>query len=303
MPEPTVLFQTPTLAPGWQRWLWYSPLARIVWFGVAMAVLVTGGSMLAAALGWHGAAAAVTTDNALAGILSEALPCLIAYLLLVWIIERRRPSELAWRKLVPHSLVGLALGMALFGLVMGILGSAGAYRIFGTNPSMPWLAAVIVLGVVPAIGEEIITRGVLFRIVEEGLGTWVALLVSALLFGLGHLGNPNATVWSALAIAVEAGLLFGLLYHVTRSLYLCMGLHAAWNIAEGPLYGGPVSGIATPSFIEAKFSGPDWLTGGAFGPEASVVALACCLAIAIPLFVAARRRGSFVAPSWWRREH
>ena len=66
----------------------------------------------------------------------------------------------------------------------------------------------------------------LFRIVEEGLGTWWALAISALLFGAIHIANPGATLWSSAAIAIEAGLLFGLLYHVTRSLPLCMGVHA-----------------------------------------------------------------------------
>lgn len=298
----TLAFTTPSAAPRWRRWCVYSPLARIILFGVVAGVLMVAGSTVAAWLGWHGAGVQVTMQNGLAGLLDEALPCLLAYLLLVRLIERRRPVELAWRKLVPHGLAGLALGMALLGVVVGVLGSVGAYHIAGTNAAVPWLASVLVLGVAPAIGEEIISRGVLFRIVEEGLGTWAALLISALLFGLGHLGNPNATLWSALAIAVEAGLLFGLLFHVTRSLYLCMGLHAAWNVAEGTLYGAPVSGIATPGYIEARFSGPDWLTGGSFGPEASLVTLVCCLLVALPLFIAARRRGSFIAPAWRRRD-
>lgn len=91
-------------------------------------------------------------------------------------------------------------------------------------------------GLGAGIGEEILFRGVLFRIVEEGLGTWAALLVSALFFGAVHLGNPGATLWSSATIAIEAGLLFGLLYHVTRSLYLCMGVHAAWNFMQGTVY-------------------------------------------------------------------
>jgi hypothetical protein len=164
-----------------------------------------------------------------------------------------------------------------------------------------WLAAILVLGLGAGIGEEIMFRGVLFRIVEEGLGTWAALLVSALAFGAIHLGNPNATLWSGLAIAIEAGILFGLIYHVTRSLWICMGLHAAWNVMQGPFYGIAVSGLKQHGWLQSSLTGPDWLTGGSFGAEASVVALGCCTALSIVFLVIALRRGSIVPPSWRRR--
>jgi membrane protease YdiL (CAAX protease family) len=126
------------------------------------------------------------------------------------------------------------------------------------------------------------------------MGTWAALIISALFFGAVHLGNPGATLWSSLAIAIEAGLLFGLLYHVTRSLPLCMGLHAAWNFTQGTIYGIPVSGTDADGWLVSTRSGPDWLSGGVFGAEASVVALALCSLCTVGLLVMALRRGSII---------
>jgi hypothetical protein len=136
--------------------------------------------------------------------------------------------------------------------------------------------------------------------IEEGLGTWWALAISAAFFGAAHLGNPGATVWSSAAIAIEAGLLLAMLYHVTRSLWACAGLHAAWNIMQGTVYGIPVSGTHPDGFLVAKLTGPDWLSGGSFGAEASVVALALCTGVTIVLLAIALRRGSIVPPAWKR---
>jgi membrane protease YdiL (CAAX protease family) len=188
----------------------------------------------------------------------------------------------------------------LFSVVVGVLYLLGSYHVTGFNPHARWLPALLVFGLAAGVSEEILFRGVLYRIVEEGLGTWAALLVSALFFGFAHHANPGATPWSSAAIAIEAGLLFGLLYHVTRSLYLCMGVHAAWNFTQGTVYGIPVSGLRADGWLISSRSGPDWLSGGVFGAEASVVALIACSLCTLGLLIIAIRRGSIVKPSWLR---
>src|SRR5699024_4499646 len=95
--------------------------------------------------------------------------------------------------------------------------------------------------------------------------------------------------------AIEAGILFGLVYHVTRSLWACIGLHAAWNIMQGTVYGIPVSGTDADGFLVSTRTGPDWLTGGAFGAEASVIALVCCCLLSAALISVMIRRGTTVA--------
>ncbi|MET0254488.1 MAG: CPBP family intramembrane glutamic endopeptidase [Luteibacter sp.] len=278
-----------------------SPPGRIVVFLVTLAAIGFVAGRVYAGLGLPEG----TLPFDQVTVLIEAfrlLPIVLAYWLLVRTIENRRVDELAPRKAVPHLLLGLAGGALLFSLVVGALYALGVFVVDGVNRDVVWLGPILVTGVGAGVGEEIMFRGVLFRIVEEGLGTWVSLIVSAIFFGGVHAWNPGATAWSAIAIALEAGLLFGLLYNVTRSLWLCMGVHAAWNVAQGPFYGIPVSGFEQRGLLASHMQGPDWLTGGGFGAEASVVALCICsLATAVCLAVAVRR-GTLVLPPWRRVE-
>lgn len=300
MHDASVAFVTPTDAPRWKRWLVFSPLARLVIFAALFIAFSFGAGALVHALGWGGKQAPAL-DHALVQLLMRALPALLAYLLLVKLVERRPISELAPRRLLPDGAKGVVAGLLLFSAVIGVLYLLGSYHVTGTNMAAQWLPALLMVGLGAGIGEEIITRGALFRIVEEGLGTWVALIVSALFFGAAHIANPGATLWSSAAIAIEAGLLFGMLYHVTRSLPLCMGLHAAWNFAQGTIYGVPVSGLKADGWLVSTRSGPDWLSGGVFGAEASVIALGLCSLCTLGLLIVALRRGSIVPCRPWQR--
>ncbi|GAA0889872.1 CPBP family intramembrane glutamic endopeptidase [Rhodanobacter soli] len=293
MHDQAIAFTTPPAAPRWKRWLLFSPLARIVIFVLLFMALSFASGALLRPLGWLGKDAPATL-HALAQFLMRAVPALLAYLLLVRFVERRAVTELAPRKLLPDGALGTLAGLLLFSAIVGVLYLLGSYHVTGTNPDAPWVPALLMVGLGAGIGEEIICRGVLFRIVEEGLGSWWALVISALFFGAAHIANPGATLWSSAAIAIEAGLLFGMIYHLTRSLPLCMGLHAAWNFAQGTIYGIPVSGTPADGWLVSTRSGPDWLSGGVFGAEASVVALGLCSLCTLGLLVLALRRGSLV---------
>jgi hypothetical protein len=127
------------------------------------------------------------------------------------------------------------------------------------------------------------------------------LLVTALLFGLAHRANPNATWFSSFAIAVEAGILLGGAYMLTRSLWLPIGLHAAWNFAEGYIFDVPVSGLPEQGLVTAKLSGPVLLSGGDFGLEASVIAVVIAGSAGAWFVWTAARRGQLVQPLWVRK--
>ncbi|MFI4959082.1 MAG: CPBP family intramembrane glutamic endopeptidase [Lysobacterales bacterium] len=298
MQDTSIAFVTPLTAPAWKRWLLFSPLARIVIFvALTMALSLTFGSLLHL-LGRHNNVASV--GFGLVQFLMRAMPSLLAYLLLVHFVEHRPVTELTPRRLLPDGATGTVAGLLLFSAVIGVLYLLGSYHVTGTNPNAPWIPALLMVGLGAGIGEEIMFRGVLFRIVEEGLGSWWALLISALFFGAVHIGNPGATLWSSAAIAIEAGLLFGLIYHVTRSLPLCMGVHAAWNFAQGTIYGVPVSGLKADGWLVSTRSGPDWLSGGVFGAEASVIALSLCSLCTLGLLIIALRRGSIVPCRPWQ---
>jgi hypothetical protein len=157
------------------------------------------------------------------------------------------------------------------------------------------------VGVIAGFTEEIIFRGVIFRITEDSLGTWIATLITALLFGLVHLMNPNATWTAALSIAVEAGGLLAAAYVTTRRLWMPIGLHFAWNYSQGGIFGVAVSGQPVNGLIKSTLTGPELLSGGAFGAEASIFAVLIGTTMTIILLAVAIRRGHIVAPFWSRK--
>ena len=233
---------------------------------------------------------------------AEVLGAVGAYGVLTALWEARRwPTELAGRR-APGLLKGILLGAIAVAVCVGILALLGDYRVGGLNPAYsPW-PTLLTIGLFPAVGEEILMRGVLFRLVEEGLGTWGAVAVSAVAFGAGHLANPDATWWGALAIAIEAGVLLAAVYALTRSLWWCIGFHLAWNLMEGPVFGSVVSGTgAADSWLIATWSGPAWLTGGTFGLEGSVVPVVLLGGSGLAILVYLARHGRLVAPRWVRR--
>jgi membrane protease YdiL (CAAX protease family) len=216
-------------------------------------------------------------------------------------VERRRITELAPEKLLSHSAIGWLVGTGIMLLAATAMAVVGAYRVHGINHDAYLLGPLVVLGLLPGIAEEIVARGVLFRVVEDGLGTWIALVISALLFGFGHMANPNATIWSSTAIAIEAGLLLGMAFAWTRSLWFCMGLHAAWNFTQGPLLGIPVSGFELKGLLDSTTQGPVLLSGGEFGAEASILTVIICVTVAGFFTRKAIDQGRIKVPFW--RQH
>lgn len=299
MPAARIAFATPAAAPRWKRRLVYSPLARIAIFAAVLVAVGAATGFGTRALGWT-APGAPTILRALAKLAVQLLPALVGYAVLVYAVERRAPRELAARDIARFGGVGVVLGFALFSAVVAMLAFAGSYHVIGIRAHVDWAWGLLVAGVGAGIGEEIITRGVLFRVSEEGLGSGWAMLVSAVFFGAAHIANPGATAWSSIAIMLEAGVLLALVYVVTRSLWACIGLHAAWNVTEGLIYGVPVSGTAPGGWLVSTLTGPDWLSGGAFGAEASVVAVAVCSVASAALLVIALRRRLLVPPAWRR---
>src|SRR4029450_12983259 len=139
-----------------------------------------------------------------------------------------------------------------------------------------------------------------FRIVEEVVGSWWALWLSALLFGAIHLLSPQATLISALAVVVEASFRLGPAYMLSRRLWLAVGIHTGWDFVQVGIFGAgvTVAGESTPGLLQGQLSGPTFLSGGALGVEASVVALVLALAVGAFLLVQARQRGHIIKPNW-----
>ena len=205
------------------------------------------------------------------------------------LLARRAPRELG---------AGLLIGAVLFAIIVGVAAIADVYNIVGPGGTGTLLTVLIAAAIVPGVMEEILFRGILFRWLEQLAGSWAALILTSLLFGLAHIMNPNATWFSSFAIAVEAGLLLGGAYMLTRSLWMPIGLHAAWNFTQGFIFDVPVSGLDQDGLVEAQLSGPVLLSGGTFGLEASVIALVIAAAAGAWLVRLAVRRGELMQP-WW----
>ena len=153
--------------------------------------------------------------------------------------------------------------------------------------------------VTAAIFEEVLFPGIVFRITEEKLGSYIALAVSALIFGALHLLNPNSTLVSGLAVAIEAGLLLGASYMYTRNLWFPIAIHFAWNFTQSGIYGASTSGGAvTKSLLTSKIAGPVMITGGQFGPEGSVQAVIFCSIATVILMVLSHRQNKIIKPYW-----
>lgn len=267
------------------------PIRILIAFG---AIALVAFPILAGASASHLHGLAFAAAHLLAALLAWGI-----YLAYVRLLERRKLVEFPPGGLLPQFAQGFAVGLALYCATIGILWLSGVYSVSGVNAEHAVLA-VFVNALGAALLEEIAVRGVLFRIMEEGLGTWIALAISAAIFGLLHAMNPGASWISVAGIALEAGLLLAAAYVYARQLWICIGLHCAWNFTEGGIFGTIVSGSKSRGLLLGKLQGPDWLSGGQFGTETSLVAVLVCLTATVVFLLLARRRGHIMAPSWKR---
>jgi membrane protease YdiL (CAAX protease family) len=198
---------------------------------------------------------------------------------------------------------GLLAGFVIFSLIAGLVALLGGIQFVGVRPfaqTQFWEWAA--LGVASGIFEETLFRGIILRQLERLVGTWWALAATSVLFGAVHIMNPDATWTGAVAIMIEAGILLGACYLYTRRLWLAVGLHAAWNFTQAWVYSVPVSGTGQSiGILVTRRDGPEWLTGGDFGLEASLAAVFVATIAGALLLWRAYRRGGFVAPTWRRR--
>ena len=219
-----------------------------------------------------------------------ALLVLLLYTIWTNLTERRPVEELALRKAFPDTAKGLLTGVGFFCAVVGILALVGCYRITGMQFDATAQVTAFLSFLMGAVFEEVLFRGIVFRLIDDRWNTVAALIISALIFGALHLSNPGATLWSSAAIAIEAGLLLGAAYKFSRTLWLPIGIHWAWNYVQGNVFGFAVSGGKAGSHIFSPIiSGPNLVTGGVFGAEASIVTVGIGLILTIVFLMAAPR--------------
>ncbi|MFE1291473.1 type II CAAX prenyl endopeptidase Rce1 family protein [Streptomyces sp. NPDC058751] len=218
----------------------------------------------------------------------------VVYWAVLRFVARRPTAEIARRGAVREVVFGGGIGL-VFVLVSALVVAAfGGYSFFWAgNGFFSVVASAVTVQAGAAVTEELMFRGLALLALERLFGSRAAVAITALLFGAAHLANPGATAWSALAIAVEAGVLLGAAFLWRRSIWFVVGMHFAWNATE-QLLGIPVSGNAEGGLLSVHVSGSGLLTGGGFGLEASIVAVLISVALAVPMFVLAHRRGGLL---------
>jgi uncharacterized protein len=218
-----------------------------------------------------------------------------AAILTVWLagrfLDRRPLSEFGfrlgagwWLDLLFGMVLGALLMTAIFLIELGLgwVRVTGAFETYGTG--VPFAVAMLLpTAAFLCIGfyEETVSRGYQLKNAAEGLNypvlgprgaVLLAWLISSVFFGVLHANNPNATPISTLNI-VLAGLMLGFGYVLSGELAIPIGLHITWNFFQGAVYGFPVSGFEAfgPTLLTTQQGGPQFWTGGSFGPEGGLL--------------------------------
>lgn len=288
------------LKPGKLRWL--RAIAWAIVLGAAVVVVASLAAGLVFAV--HGLlggkwqpAFTEAGPVTLVAMTLMALTSLGVYVGLVLIGEDRMPSELALRPALPEVVAGLAIGAAMMSITVLIMWAAGWILIDRQPITSAWGA--VAMAVQSGVVEEVVFRLVVLRLLWRAFGPWAALGLSAFLFGALHISNPNANWFAALCIMVEAGIMLAGFYILTGRLWVSIGVHAGWNFSQGWIFGAAVSGTdlfrGGPLSLLPNPEVATILSGGNFGPEASVAGLLIGTLVGALTMWLAWTRGRFIA--------
>lgn len=221
---------------------------------------------------------------------------LVVTFLMLHFVDGRKLASVGFAyhgKILKEILLGFGIGAVMICLVGGTELAAGAIKLnMRVNLSAivllkNFLLSFIFFGFF-AMGEELLFRGYPYQTLIQGTGAIGATIIMAVVFGAIHLANPDASLFSTLNTML-AGVWLSVAYLKKRTLYFPFGMHFSWNLVQSFFLSLPVSGLLTNRtiFIPTDY-GPDWLTGGKYGPEAGI-GTTVILVIAILYFLLDRR--------------
>ena len=207
--------------------------------------------------------------------------------------EKRAVTELSMKGMSKKLLAGIATGSGLQLLTILVIYFFAGFKIIAVNPFSTLIIPFTVAFTVAVI-EEVLLRGIVFRITEEKLGSTIALVLSGLVFAGLHLVNPHMSLLSIACIAV-VGVLLGAAYMYDRNIWLPVAIHFAWNFTQEGIFGAITSGNEkTSSLFTTRITGPEILTGAQFGPEGSIQALLFCLMATMVIIRLLQRQHKFL---------
>ncbi|MEP7283152.1 MAG: CPBP family intramembrane glutamic endopeptidase [Rubrivivax sp.] len=248
--------------PWWRRALRH-PLARMLAASLAM--------FMALALSFAVTESLLPKETLIAWPnVAGALACALGYWAYVKWVERRAVNELGASGALAEWARGAVLGVLLGLLTLAPLWGIGVYRFEGLGDSFPLVRQIPEMLLV-SVMEELLMRGVVFRIAQQAWGTRRALVLTTLLFVVAHL--PGEISWIGMLVTAAASLAFTAAYQISERLWLPMGMHFAWNYLFSAVLSVPVSGHEAKGWLHGSMSGPGWLSGGGYGIEASAMAL------------------------------
>lgn len=278
-----------------QKILHFPLIKIIVGIVVCVGIIAVGGFAVEQLLGLF------SINNDVKELIEAIMVAVLAigsYHLLFRFYEKRTITELSAENGMKFIIIGVILGLLLQSLTILVIYLQGGYSVVSVNP-VSYLILPLSMGITSGVVEEIIIRGIIFRIIEEKLGSYWALFISALLFGMLHIANPNSSFLMALGLSVQAGLLLGVAFIFSRNLWFPIAIHFAWNFSQSGIFGAAVSGGAiSKTLVTAEITGENWFTGGNFGPEGSIQATLFCLVAAIILLILSCKNGRIISPYW-----
>lgn len=217
----------------------------------------------------------------LRGVIVIAAATLSVWIVRRW-VDRRSLGSLGLRvdaQACWDVIAGLVISGAMVATVVGLCAASGMIELGPIAWAGGFSSALVGLslwffGIGIAVGwsEELGLRGYVLQNLRDGIGLFWAVVLSCIFYGAIHMANPNSTVLSGVLIAA-LGYLRVLGWLRTGQLWLSMGMHAGWDFLQGPVLGLSVSGMHTESLVRPTLSGPSWVTGGVFGPEAGIAML------------------------------
>lgn len=214
-------------------------------------------------------------------------------------IEKREAVEISRSKSLPEWGSGILISFGLVGFMVLLMALLGYYQVESMDSPEILIEAFVFFGM-GAFVQVLAFRLVLYRLTEELLGSWLAFILIAVNFGVVHLANPDAGVWSPVSLVLGDILLFAA-FIFTRRIWLVWGIHWGWNFFQDGVFGMPNSGVMElPSWIQPIIQGPDWITGGAFGIETSYIAVFLSVVVGSVILKAAMDKNQIVLPIWKR---
>lgn len=280
------------LAPG--KWRWLRSLGWMV--GLCVALVVGFNAVAKATLWLLGSGIDAASGDKLVAAIAASVAILMIYQLAVGFGERRPVAELGLRHGPAELSLGVAVGIGVMASIVGLLWAFG-WVVIDARP-IDRVALALRESIRSGVVEELLLRLVIFRLLWRAIGIWPALALASLLFGVLHLANPDSGLFAALCLIAGEGVGIGL-YLITGRIWASIGMHAAWNFSQGWIFGAAVSGTSQiaggPLALRPAAGVPDLLSGGGFGPEASLAALIISLAASAAFLFRAWTLGRFVA--------